>query len=269
MADPLRLLLLGGTGEAVTLSKALAADRRVALVTSLAGRTKAPTALPGRVRRGGFGGSAGLADYLRRESVDLVIDATHPYAARISHHAAQACGACGTARLRLDRPAWSRRAGDRWTSVPDIAGAADALKRLGQRVFLTVGRQDLAPFAGLDGHWFLIRAIDPPEPGQTVPPGEIVRARGPFNEDDERALLRDKAIDAVVSKNSGGRATYPKIAAARHLRLPVVMIDRPAMPAGPRVATAADALEWLDRLLAAGGARGHGFGKPVPTVPRD
>lgn len=246
MPERLRVLLLGGTGDAATLSKSLAGDTRIDLTTSLAGRTRAPAALSGQVRRGGFGGLDGLADYLGRQTIDILIDATHPYAARISDHAAQASAQRGIACLRLDRPAWPERLGDRWIKTADILGAVDALRDLGPRVFLTVGRQELAPFAALRDRWFLVRTIEAPEPGHAVPRGEIMLARGPFNDQDECGLLKDKAIDVVVSKNSGGDATYPKIAAARKLGLPVVMIDRPRSPLGPTATTLAEVLAWLD-----------------------
>lgn len=249
MAEPRNLLILGGTGEAAALSHRLIETPGVAVTVSLAGRTRAPRALPGRVRYGGFGGIEGLTRYLRDRRIELVIDATHPYASRISHNAAAACDALGVARLRLDRPPWAAQRGDRWLRVPDTAGAAAILPEIGRRVFLAIGRQELAAFAGLTDLWFLVRSVDPPEAPLPLARCELVLARGPFGQEAEAALLRDYGIAAMVSKNSGGTATYGKIAAARELGLPVVMIDRPAAPPGETVAGVDAALAWLrDKL---------------------
>lgn len=245
MAEPRNLLILGGTGEAAALSHRLIDTPGVAVTVSLAGRTRAPRALPGRVRHGGFGGVAGLTRYLEEQRVDFVIDATHPYAARISDNAAAACAARGVARLRLDRPPWVAQRGDRWLRVPDAAGAAAILPEIGRRIFLTIGRQDLAPFAALTDLWFLVRSVDPPEAPLPLASYTLVLARGPFGQEAEVALLREHAVAALVSKNSGGTATYGKIAAARQLGVPVVMIDRPEAPRGECVAGVDEALAWL------------------------
>ena len=245
-----RALILGGTGEAVALARRLAADARLSVVTSLAGRTRRPTLPPGELRRGGFGGPEGLADYLAGEAIDLVIDATHPYAAAISRHAATACAAAGVPRLRLERPPWKPQDGDRWTLVPDMAAAARAVPALGRRVFLTVGRQELAAFAALSETWFLARAIELPEGPAPLPHCILIQARGPFDEAAEADLLRKHGIDLLVSKNSGGAATYPKIAAARRLNLPVLMVARPPAPPGDSVAGEEEALAWIEARLA-------------------
>ena len=244
------MLILGGTGEAVALARRLAADARLSVVTSLAGRTRSPTIPPGDLRSGGFGGSEGLADYLAQEAIDLVIDATHPYAAAISRHAATACAAAGVARLRLERPAWTPRDGDRWTVVPDMAAAVRAIPALGRRVFLTVGRQELAAFAALSETWFLVRAIEPPDGPTPLPHCTLIQGRGPFDEMAEAELLRNHGIDLLVSKNSGGAATYAKIAAARRLALPVVMVARPPAPPVASVAGEEEALAWVEARLA-------------------
>ena len=245
MAEPRNLLILGGTGEAAALSHRLIDDPDVAVTVSLAGRTREPKALPGRVRRGGFGGVEGLTRYLRDQRIDLVIDATHPYAARISHNAAAACAALGVAHLRLDRPPWVAQRGDRWLAVPDAAGAAALLPDIGRRVFLAIGRQELAPFAALSDFWFLVRSVDPPEAPLPLDRYELVVARGPFGQEAEAELLRDYGIAVLVSKNSGGTATYGKIAAAREIGLPVVLIARPPAPAGESVGSVDAALAWL------------------------
>lgn len=246
-----RILILGGTGEAVALVRAIEHWPSIEVITSLAGRTRSPLPIEGRSRRGGFGGVAGLVAYLRAEAIDLVIDATHPFAAQMSHQAAQAAADCGLPHLILARPPWQAEPGDRWFSVPSHEAAAAQLDRLGRRCFLTIGRQELAAYAQAQDHWFLMRMIDPPEPGAVVPPGRVILDRGPFSLADERSLLTTEAIDVVVSKNSGGPATYAKIAAARELGLPVVMVDRPALPPADQVADLAAALAWLAQRVPA------------------
>lgn len=245
MAEPRRLLILGGTAEAVALAAQAAVLPGLDIVTALAGRTRRPVQPAGGLRRGGFGGAAGLADYLRAERIDLVIDATHPFAARISANAVTAAGTVGVPRLCLQRPEWTARPGDRWIAASDSDDAAARLPKLDTRAFLAIGHSGLAAFASVVGVWFLVRLIDPPEAPLPLPNAEIVQARGPFCVDDERALLAAHRIDVLVSKNSGGDATYAKIAAARDLGLPVVMIRRPAPPKGAHVETVDAALAWL------------------------
>lgn len=245
MRPPLRVLILGGTGEALALAKALTALPDVAVVSSLAGRTQQPLPLPGDTRVGGFGGASGLADYLRQQA-DLLIDATHPFAAQITAHGAAAAAAADVPRLMLVRPAWVPVPGrDRWIEVDSHAAAAACLPGLGQRFFLTIGRQELAEFAHLQSLWFLMRMIDPPAAGAAVPPGEVLLARGPFDLAAERSLLQRYQLDAIISKNSGGDATYAKILAAQQLQLPVVMVQRPLLPPGEQAGSVAEALAWL------------------------
>jgi precorrin-6A/cobalt-precorrin-6A reductase len=239
--SPIRVLILGGTSEALRLAEACAAIPELHTITSLAGRTRAPAAPSGAVRIGGFGGAVGLERYLREHAIDRLVDATHPFAARIGHNAAQACRAAGVPRLRLLRPPWQRRPGDRWTEVDSLAAAARRLP-LRARVFLSVGRSDLGAFAGLE-QWFLVRTIEPAEP--CLANAHWLAARGPFGLEDEVELLRAHAIEIVVTKASGGEATYAKLAAARQLGLPVIMVRRPPPPAGPVVDSVAAALAWL------------------------
>ncbi len=252
--SPKRVLILGGTAEAAALVRALVEDARVAATTSLAGRTRAPGELPGAVRRGGFGGAQALADYLKSHGIDLLVDATHPFAARIGRNAAQACAAAGVPRLVLTRAPWTAREGDRWIPVPDAQAAAAALPGLGPglgaRVFLTIGRQELAAFTGLTDIWFMVRLVETPEEPIPLEDFHLVLGRGPFSLAQETALLRAHGIEAVVSKNSGGPGTYAKIEAARALGLPVVMVARPALPAGETVESVAAALAWIERRLA-------------------
>jgi precorrin-6A/cobalt-precorrin-6A reductase len=238
-----KLLILGGTAEAVELATACAARPVLEVISSLAGRTRVPGLPPGEVRIGGFGGTEGLARFLVERGIDQVIDATHPFAAQMGAHAEQACREAGVPRLRLLRPPWVPVPGDRWIEVADCAEGAPRLPELGRRVFLTVGRRDLDAFAQLD-LWFLVRTIEPPG---VLPlrQGQWLAGRGPFAVEDELALLRTHAIEVLVTKASGGGATYAKLVAARHLGLPVLMVRRPPPPSGPVVDSVAAALAWL------------------------
>lgn len=246
------LLILGGTGEALALARALACQRPdLVVTTSLAGVTAKPVRPPGRLRVGGFGGADGLARWLRDEQVGIVVDATHPFAATMAAHAAQAAEAVGVARLKLVRPMWPRQGGDRWIMVDDAAAASAALVQLqARRVFLTLGARDLAAFAGLRDIAFTVRQIEPPAEPLPLARVELVLARGPYDLAGEVELLRSHAIDAVVAKASGGEATRAKIDAARSLGLPVVMIARPLMPPGEETGDVSGALDWIARRLA-------------------
>lgn len=250
MTDRAPVLILGGTTEGYALAEALEAHARWRPVSSLAGRTGRPRPPVGEMRVGGFGGPEGLARYLAEADIAAVIDATHPFAARMGWNAAEGCAAAGVPLLRLERPAWRPVTGDRWVGVPDWGGAVVALRDMGaHRVLLALGRQDLAPFAVLPRTWFLIRSVEAPDPMPPFAAAEVLLARGPFTLEDETALLRDRAIDAIVCKNSGGTATDAKLTAARMLGVRVVMRDRPPRPAGvPVVASVPEALGWLDRL---------------------
>ncbi|UBF30299.1 cobalt-precorrin-6A reductase (plasmid) [Kovacikia minuta CCNUW1] len=245
-----RVLILGGTGDAAELAAKVSFIRGVDhVITSLAGRTRHPSVPEGRVRVGGFGGSTGLAAYLREHQIDILIDATHPFAAQISWHAAEAAKSVAIPHLMLVRPAWNWVTGDHWIEVENTSDAAQAIPATAKRVFLTIGRQELAPFAPLVDRWFLMRMIDPPAPDAIVPQGEVLCDRGPFTLDNERQLLIHYRIDAIVSKNSGGDATYAKIIAARELGIPIIMVQRPAIPPSEQVATAEQALAWLTQVL--------------------
>lgn len=255
MAEPLAVLILGGTTEAAALAERLAEDPRVAVTSSLAGRTRRPAPLPGGLRVGGFGGVEGLAGYLEQARTGLVIDATHPFAARISEHAAQACARLGLPRLKLLRPAWAEQPGDRWQPAADLQDAARLVAESRPRcAFLSIGRQELAAFSGLSGIHLLVRMIDPPEAAPPLADCEVVIGRGPFREPDESALFARHGVELLVAKNSGGAATYAKIAAARGLGLPVVMVERPAPPAGPRADSVERALAWIEGHLPGGEA---------------
>jgi precorrin-6A/cobalt-precorrin-6A reductase len=241
-----RILILGGTAQARQLAQRLAARADLAVTLSLAGRTASPAPQPVPVRIGGFGGADGLARYLADERIDALIDATHPYAAQIAANAARAAQRTGTALLALRRPPWTAVPGDRWIEVADAQAAAAALGAAPRRVFLALGRNELAPFTAAPQHHYLIRSVDPVEPPLAVPHAAYLTGRGPFAEADERALLRQNRIETIVAKNSGGDATYGKIAAARALDVAVIVLRRPALPAVPAVETVDAALAWLD-----------------------
>ena len=247
-----RVLVLGGTSEARRLAARLDPDPAVEVISSLAGRVREPVLPVGQVRIGGFGGVDGLTQWLRDNGIDAVVDATHPFAARITANAAAATARTGLPLLVLRREEWSAGAGDRWHIVPDLASAADTVPRLGERVFLTIGRQGVDAFADCPG-WFLIRAIDPPE--VPMPPrSELLLARGPFTVDDEIALMRDRGIDVLVTKNSGGALTAAKLAAARELAIPVVMVARTPIPAGVESTSDLEvAAAWVTQLETPGG----------------
>jgi precorrin-6A/cobalt-precorrin-6A reductase len=242
---PLRTLILGGTTEAAQLARLLAGQDWIAPTLSLAGRTRAPLLPPIPYRIGGFGGADGLAEYLRRTGTAVLIDATHPYAARIAVNAAAAAPLAGVALLAVRRPPWQQGAGDRWTVVASLEAAAQALGVAPLRVFLTVGRQELAPFRDAAQHRYLIRSVEAPDAEMLPTLATVITARGPFDLVAEQALLRAHAIDVVVTKNAGGAATRAKIDAARALGLPVIITERPLKPAVATVQTAAQALDWL------------------------
>jgi len=240
------VLVLGGTTEARELAAELAARSEVRVTTSLAGRVSRPGALEGDVRIGGFGGAEGLAEWLREHGVTAVVDATHPFASGITANAARAAAATGVPAVVLRRPGWCPGPGDRWHSAASLAEAAALLPALGRRVFLTTGRLGLAAFAHLAGLHFLVRSVEAPEP--PLPPDtEVLLARGPFTPDGEKTVLREHRIDVLVTKDSGGDATAAKLAAARDLGLPVVVVRRPPLPEGvTAVPDVASALARLD-----------------------
>lgn len=240
-----RLLILGGTTEATQLATQAAKMPDLEVISSLAGRTQQPINPAGTVRSGGFGGVEGLVHYLQDQQIDLVIDATHPFAAQISWNAAIAVDRSSIPRLSIVRPAWKSE--PHWIEVESNEAAAAILPDLAQRIFLTIGRQELSTFAHLTELWFLMRMIDPPE--TAIPPGKVLLARAPFSVEQERAWMQEYEIQAIVSKNSGGDATVSKLIAARELKLPVVMVQRPPMPDGEQVSEVQSALDWINQQL--------------------
>ena len=255
VASVMRVLILGGTTEASALAKLLAGDPRFEATLSFAGRTGAPSPQPIATRIGGFGGADGLARYIEEQAIEAVIDATHPYAPRISANAVVTCARTGVPLASFVRPAWKPEAGDKWERVPTAVAGALAIGKAPRRVFLALGRQELHFFAAFAQHHYIARLIDQP---QGARPHNLVllQQRGPFDRDAELRLLKERKIEVIVSRNSGGSATYPKIEAARVLGLPVIMIGRPVKPAGHIMRSAEDALAWLAHERPARSLRG-------------
>jgi precorrin-6A/cobalt-precorrin-6A reductase len=237
----MRVLLLGGTSEARALAAKLHPE--VDVISSLAGRVPDPALPVGEVRIGGFGGIDGMRRWLLDSAVDAVVDATHPYAAKITEHAAAVCGELRVPHLVLARPAWPT--GDAIGVGSDEEAAKVIAAQVYSRVFLSTGRSGIAAFANIDA-WFLIRAVTAPDQKDLPRRHHLVLSRGPYLYDDELALLRAHRIDALVTKNSGGPMTRPKLDAAAALGIPVVMVDRPPLPPGVRtVSTVDDAAAWV------------------------
>lgn len=246
----MHVLVLGGTTEARRLAELLHGTPGRTVTSSLAGRVARPRLPPGEVRVGGFGGTDGLIAWLRDHRVDAVIDATHPFAGTISFNAARAAATAHVPLLALRRPRWVPGAGDMWHEAGSLDEAATLLPALGERVFLTTGRMGLGAFAGLDALWFLVRSVDPPEAPHPARM-RVLLDRGPFTLEGERDLLHRHRIDVVVTKDSGGAATAPKLTAAREAGLPVLVVRRPPVPEGvPEVPDPERAARWVEERLA-------------------
>ena len=239
------LLILGGTLEASELSRVVA-QAGIKAVLSYAGRVKRPKAQLIPLRVGGFGGVSGLAQYIRARKITHVIDATHPFAAQISHHAIAACQQTATRLLALTRPPWEAKPEDRWRHAVDIAAAVTALSGPAQRIMLAIGRLHLDAFEACPQHYYLLRLIEAPSVTPPLPDHHMVISRGPFQVADDAALLSRHRIDLVVAKNSGGKGAVAKIYAARRLGVPVLMIDRPVLPPREEVGSVTAVLAWLD-----------------------
>ena len=244
----MKLLLLAGTAEARALAQRIAGDTRVEGLASLAGATRAPAPYALPLRTGGFGGRSGLEEYLYTNTFEAIIDASHPFARVMPYRAQAICARLGLPYLRLLRPGWQQAPGDRWIGVEDEVAAADVITP-GARVFLATGRRSLPRFARLaEGRHLIARVIDPPGTPFPYPKGEWLQARPPFTPAAEMRRFRDLGVDVLVAKNAGG-PTDAKLAAARDLDLPVVLLRRPAPPPGERVETVDAAMAWLERLL--------------------
>lgn len=247
-------MILGGTSAGRRLAEALASDARFAPVLSFAGRTQSLERPRVEHRVGGFGGVSGLVRYLERERCAAVVDATHPFAAQMRRHAALGAEQRGLPLLRLEGPPWRPLPGDRWLEVADMAQAAQALGAAPRRVFLAIGRLEIAAFYAAPQHDYLIRAVDdfPCE----LPRARVIAARGPFALAAELELFRRERIEVVVGKNAGIAATYAKLEAARALGLPAILVQRPRVPAVPTVEALEAALAWLSELHARSSRRG-------------
>ena len=244
----MKALILGGTTEATALARLLVGHAAIEATVSLAGRTRQPVLPPLPTRIGGFGGVDGLAAHLAANDIQAVVDATHPFADRISANAAAACRQTDIPLLVLTRKPWTPGEGDRWIAVPTMDAAAEALRPLGDNVFLTIGRQEVAAFEAVPDKTYLIRAVDPPEPPPNLPRHTLILDRGPFTLEGELALLAEHRIDVIVSKNSGGTATEAKLEAARRRGIPVVMVERPPGNGVAEVHDAGSAIRWLEGL---------------------
>jgi precorrin-6A/cobalt-precorrin-6A reductase len=245
-----KILLLGGTTEARQIADVLANCDETETTMSLAGRTTSPASFPIPVRIGGFGGVEGLAGYLKVQDIALLLDATHPFAAQMKTNAVEAARLAGIPIVRLHRPAWVAAAGDRWTTVENVAGAIEALGRSKARnVFLPLGRNELVPFEAAPWHRYLIRSIEAFVPPLNLPNAEYIVARPPYTRDGEIDLLKTRAIDVMVAKNSGGAISYAKILAARALGIEVIVIDRPRVPDAPSGQTIAEVLAMVTHQL--------------------
>ncbi|MEM1064561.1 MAG: cobalt-precorrin-6A reductase [Pseudomonadota bacterium] len=238
------LLILAGTTEATAFARAVA-ERGIAGQVSFAGRVERPLRQPLPQRVGGFGGADGLARYLRETGVTHVVDATHPFAVQMSRNAVAGCARAGVPLIALTRPEWHADPGDRWERAADIPAAVAALKRPRAHVMLAVGRMQLDAFAPNPQHRYLLRLVDPPKDPLPFPEAEVIVDRGPFDAEGDQALMKRYGIELVVSKNSGGTGAYAKIAAARALGLPVLMIDRPAQPPRLEVHETEAVFDWI------------------------
>jgi precorrin-6A/cobalt-precorrin-6A reductase len=240
----MRMLLLGGTAEARALAKTL--HPQLDIVSSLAGRVPEPALPVGPVRIGGFGGVEGLRRWLQEERIDAVVDATHPFAATMTAHAAEVCGELRIPHLVLARPAWD--SGTAVVVASDTEAAEVVAQKHYSRVFLTTGRSGVNAFTDSDA-WFLIRAVTEPDNAALPRRYQLLLSRGPYHYDDEFALMREHRIDVLVTKNSGGDMTRAKLDAAAALHVPVVMVARPPLPAGvAAVGTVQEAADWVARL---------------------
>ncbi|QOZ53977.1 cobalt-precorrin-6A reductase [Bradyrhizobium sp. CCBAU 53338] len=238
-----RALVLGGIADASLLAAEIA-RAGIDAVYSYGGRTRAPADQPLPTRIGGFGGASGLADYVRREGITHVIDATHPFAAEMSRHAVDACEETGTPLIALERAPWSRTPEDIWTEVTDVTAAVAALPEAPARMFLAIGRQHIAPFAAKPQHAYTLRFVDPPETPLPFA-ADVIVSRGPFTLDGELDMMRTRGIAWIVARNSGGDGARAKIDAARRLGLPVIMISRPALPERKKVESVTEVMQWL------------------------
>lgn len=248
---PKTVLILGGTGDARQIADHLVEQHgdNLRVITSLAGRTSSPRQPKGEIREGGFGGTAGLADYLREASIDLLVDATHPYAAQISKHAAEAASTVGIPHILFSRPKWESKPEDNWLHISSMPAAADALPKHAKIALITTGIQNLDAFTNVTGPKLLVRLLEPPKSPVPIDDTEVIIGRPPYTLDGELALFKLLGIDTLVTKNAGGDATRAKIDAARMLGLQVIMIDRPSLPTAITVDSIEETMAWISQKL--------------------
>jgi len=248
------VLILGGTGEARKLAQRIkfVIGKRGRITTSLAGMRSTPPNIPGEIRNGGFGGIKGLIAYLARNTVDIVIDATHPFSRIISNHATIACGDAsngGIHRLQLMRPPSLIPPSAKWVEVDDLKSAANYLPNIARRVLLTTGIRGLESFSNLEDLWFLVRLIDKPKTPPPLVNFQVITGRPPYTLKCERAILVEHSIDALVTKDAGGRSMDAKIFAAAEAGVKIVLIRRPAPEPGPVAETVDEALAWIEAMV--------------------
>ncbi|MGP9568397.1 cobalt-precorrin-6A reductase [Halomonas sp. AOP5-B2-8] len=241
----INVLILGGTSEASALACAVA-ELGLPAIFSYAGRVNAPKPQPLPTRVGGFGGVDGLIAFIKHAGITHIVDATHPFAAQMSRNALSAAAQSGVAMLALTRPAWQPKQGDRWQPVASINDAVAALAGPPQRVLLAIGRLHLKAFSAQPQHHYVLRLIDPPTETPPLTHFTTTLDRGPFTLDGDLALLQTQRIERIVCKNAGGEGAAAKLAAARHLKVPVMMIERPMLPARREVHCVYDVLAWIN-----------------------
>ena len=241
----IKILILGGTSEASAPASAVA-KRGLPAIFSYAGRVATPKPQPLPTRIGGFGGVSGLAAFVARERITHIVDATHPFAAQMSTNVLAAAAQCGVKATALTRPAWRPVNGDQWQSVASINEAVSALAGPPQRVLLAIGRMHLAAFTAQPQHHYVLRLVDRPTSPLPLADVSTVIDRGPFTLEGDLALLETQRIQRIVCKNAGGEGAASKLTAARTLGLPIVMIERPALPPRHEVHRIDDVFSWLD-----------------------
>jgi len=246
-----KILILGGTGEAAALARRLDLETPdgVEIITSFAGRTSNPPVLPGRVISGGFGGIQGLKTFIEQEHINLVIDATHPFADTISDSAYVACTVTNVLRITLARPEWSLPSDGKWVEVDDMAAASEAIETFAKRTFLTIGTRGLDAFADLEQMWFLVRLIEEPTEPLPLTNYQVITGRPPHDLESERQLISGHHIDCLVAKHAGGAATEGKILAALEAQIPIVLIRRPPRLPGHWTESMDDCVEWILQQL--------------------
>ena len=258
---PEKLLILGGTREAYELAECLVSEfssEQLIVISSLAGATVKPKIPAGEVRIGSFGGLSGLRNYLVREKISMLVNATHPYASQISKNALAVAKELRFSYLRLTRPPWVKLPGDHWIEVPDMEAAANYLidhKTVSQNqlskhsVFLSIGNRGLNLFRECKNNRFLVRTVDLPDVSSSWTKATFLEGRGPFTLENELALLRQNAITILITRNSGGGSTYAKIEAARELRIPVVMVARPVTSSSAICQSLDDTTNWISKKI--------------------